>query len=198
MRLCPKCNAQFDDAWMSFCPEDGMILVDPSLAGIKTSADPSSAIDSEDPTLVYRPPVQPGSWATPDTETPATSSSPAWTPPVVQTPPSPAWTPPVVQTPRQPQPWRPPPPPAYVKPASPAIGVASMIVGILSMVFGILCFGPVIGVVAVALGIVALTQNKKMPQHVGGRAFAIVGIVTGGLSLLIYGGIVLFAILVNL
>jgi len=189
MRQCPKCNAQFDDAWMSFCPEDGMILVDPSLAGIKTSADPSSAV--EDPTLVYRPPVQPGSWATPDAETP-----PAWTPPV-QTP-TPVWTPPVVQTPPQPQPWRPPPPPAYVKQPSPAIGVASMIVGILSMVFGILCFGPVIGVVAVALGIVALTQNKKTPQHVGGRPFAIVGIVTGGLSLLIYGGIVLFAILVNL
>jgi Domain of unknown function (DUF4190) len=191
MRQCPKCNAQFDDAWMSFCPEDGMILVDPSLAGIKTSADPSSAVNSEDPTLVYHPPVQPGSWATPDTETP-----PAWTPPV-QTP-TPVWTPPVVQTPPQPQPWRPPPPPAYVKQPSPAIGVASMIVGILSMVFGVLCFGPVVGVVAVALGIVALTQNKKMPQHVGGRPFAIVGIVTGALSLLIYGGIVLFAILVNL
>jgi len=50
----------------------------------------------------------------------------------------------------------------------------------------------------VALGIVALTQNKKTPQHVGGKPFAIVGIVTGGISLLIYGGIVLFAILVNL
>src|SRR4029450_4300052 len=191
MRQCPKCNAQFDDAWMSFCPEDGMILVDPSLAGIKTSADPSSAVNSEYPTLVCHRPVQPGSWATPDAETP-----PAWTPPV-QTP-TPVWTPPVVQTPPQPQPWRPPPPPAYVKQPSPAIGVASMIVGILSMVFGILCFGPVIGVVAVALGIVALTQNKKMPQHVGARPFAIVGIVTGGLSLLIYGGIILFAILVNL
>ena len=191
MRQCPKCNAQFDDAWMSFCPEDGMILVDPSLAGIRTSADPSSAVNSEDPTLVYRPPVEPGSWATPDA-----APTPAWTPPI-QTPPNPAWTPPVVQTP-QPQPWRPPPPPAYVKPASPAIGVASMIVGILSMVFGILCFGPVIGIVAVALGIVALTQNKKTPQHVGGKPFAIVGIVTGGISLLIYGGIVLFAILVNL
>ena len=191
MRQCPKCNAQFDDAWMSFCPEDGMILVDPSLAGIKTSADPSSAVNSEDPTLVYRPPVEPGSWATPDA-----SPTPAWTPPI-QTPPNPAWTPPVVQTP-QPQLWRPPPPPAYVKQPSPAIGVASMIVGILSMVFGILCFGPVIGIVAVALGIVALTQNKKTPQHVGGKPFAIVGIVTGGISLLIYGGIVLFAILVNL
>jgi hypothetical protein len=195
MRQCPKCNAQFDDAWMSFCPEDGMILVDPSLAGIKTSADPSSSVQSEDPTLVYHPPVEPGSWATPDVQT---SSEPVWTSPAAPTPRSPAWTPPVVQTPPQPQPWRPPPPPAYPKSASPAIGVASMIVGILSMVFGILCFGPVIGVVAVALGIVALTQNRNTPQHVGGKGFAIAGIVTGGLSLLIYGGIILFAILVNL
>ncbi|HSE33910.1 MAG TPA: DUF4190 domain-containing protein [Pyrinomonadaceae bacterium] len=178
---------------MSFCPEDGMILVDPSLAGIKTSGDPSSR-PSDDPTLVYHPPVEPGSWATPDVEPPPT---PAWTPPR-QSPPSPAWIPPVVQTPPAAPAWRPPPPPAYVKPASPAIGVASMIVGILSMVFGVLCFGPVIGIVAVALGIVALTQNKKMPQHVGGRGFAIAGIVTGGLSLLMYGGMMLFVVLMNL
>ena len=103
----------------------------------------------------------------------------------------------MVQTPAQPA-WRPPPPPAYVKPPSPAIGVASMIVGIFSMVLGVLCFGPVMGIVAVALGIVALTQNKKSPQHVGGRGFAVAGVVTGGLSLLLYGGMILFAILMNL
>ena len=180
MRQCPKCNAQFDDAWMSFCPEDGMILVDPSLAGIKSSADPSSSIESEDPTLVYRPPVEPGSWAQTEVETP---SQPVWTPPV--------------QTPAQPQPWRPPPPPPYVKSPSPGIAVGSMVVGIASLVLGVLCFGPVIGVVAIALGIVALTQNKKMPQHVGGKGFAVAGIVMGSLSLLLYGGMVLFAILVN-
>jgi Domain of unknown function (DUF4190) len=73
-----------------------------------------------------------------------------------------------------------------------------MIVGILSMVLGVLCFGPVMGIVAVALGIVSLTQSSKMPQHVGGRGFAITGIVTGALSLLIYAGIMLFAVLVNL
>jgi len=72
-----------------------------------------------------------------------------------------------------------------------------MVVGIASLVFGVLCFGPVIGVVAIALGIVALTQNKKMPQHVGGKGFAVAGIVMGSLSLLLYGGMVLFAILVN-
>lgn len=193
MRQCPKCNAQFDDAWMSFCPEDGMILVDPSLAGIKSSADPSSSIPSEDPTLVYRQPVEPGSWAQTEVETP---SQPVWTPPPVQPAPPSKWTPPV-ETPAQPQPWRPPPPPPYVKSPSPGIAVGSMVVGIASLVFGVLCFGPLIGVVAIALGIVALTQNKKMPQHVGGKGFAVAGIVMGSLSLLLYGGMVLFAILVN-
>src|SRR5262245_1358149 len=191
MRQCPKCNARFDDPWMSFCPEDGMILVDPSLAGIKTSSDPSSSA-ADDPTLFYHPPVQPGSWATPDVETP-----PAWTPPV-ESPPNPAWTPPMVQTPQAVPEWRPPPPPPYVKPPSSAIGLASMIVGFLSIVFGVICFGPAIAVVAIALGIVSLTQSRKMPQHVSGRGFAITGIVTGGLSLLMYGGMMLFVILANL
>jgi hypothetical protein len=178
MRQCPKCNARFDDAWMTFCPEDGMILVDPSLAGIRSSADPGPI---EDATLLFHPPVQPGSWATPD----------------VQTPPAQVWRPPEVQTP-SPQPWRPPPPPAYVKPPSQALGVASMIVGIFGLIFGVVCFGPVIGIVALVLGLVALTQNKKTPQYVGGKPFAIVGIVTGGLSLLIFGGMILAFLLANL
>jgi Domain of unknown function (DUF4190) len=178
MRQCPKCNAQFADAWMSFCPDDGMILVDPSLAGIRSSAEPGT---SEDATLLFHAPVQPGSWATPD----------------VQAPPASPWRPPGVHTP-PPQPWRPPPPPAYVKPPSQALGVASMIVGILGLVFGVLCFGPVIGIVALILGIVALIQHKKTPQYVGGKPFAVVGIVTGSLSLLIFGGMMLFFILANL
>lgn len=180
MRQCPKCYKQFADAWMTFCPDDGMILVDPSLAGIRTSAEPGS---SEDATLFLHPPVQPGSWATPEVQTPEIQTPPAWRPPM-QAPP--------------PEPWRPPPPPAYVKPPSQALGVASMIVGILGLVFGVLCFGPIIGIVALALGIVALTQNKKTPQYVGGKPFAIVGIITGGLSLLIFGGMMLFFVLVNL
>ena len=86
----------------------------------------------------------------------------------------------------------------YVKPPSQALGVASMIVGIFGLIFGVVCFGPVIGIVALVLGLVALTQNKKTPQSVGGKPFAIVGIVTGGLSLLIFGGMMLFFILANL
>jgi hypothetical protein len=73
-----------------------------------------------------------------------------------------------------------------------------MIVGILGLVFGVFCLGPVVGIVALVLGIIALTQNKKTPQYVGGKGFAIVGVVTGGLSLLIFGGMMLFVILANL
>lgn len=164
---------------MTFCPDDGMILVDPNLVGIKTSAEPSSSL-SEDATVLLHPPVQPGSWATPD---PQTSRADPWRPPDFQ----PA-----------PQPWRPPPPPAYVRPASQSLSLASMIVGLLSLVLGVLCFGPVMGILAIALGIVALIQINKMPQHVGGKPFAIVGVVTGGLSLLIYGGMMVFVILANM
>ena len=177
MRVCPKCNRQFADAWMTFCPDDGMILVDPNLAGIRTSAEPASP--SEDATVLLHPPVQPGSWATPDFEQPPASP---WRSPDFQPPP---------------QAWRPPPPPAYAKAPSQALAIASMIVGILGLFFGLACFVPVIGIVALILGIVALTQINKTPQYVGGKPFAIVGVVTGGLSLLVFVGMMLFLILAN-
>jgi hypothetical protein len=164
-----------------------MILVDPSLAGIKTSADPSPGPASQDPTLLFHPPVEPGSWAIPDVE----SAAPEPWVPAVQMPPT------QPSQPSQAQPWRPPPPPPYVKSPSQALGVASMIVGILGMLFGVLCFGPVIGIVALVLGIVALVQNKKTPQYVGGKPFAIIGIITGTLSLLIYGGLMAFFIIAS-
>lgn len=63
-----------------------------------------------------------------------------------------------------------------------------MIVGILSMA----CLGPIPAIVAIVLGTVALSQIKKNPGRVGGRQSAIVGIVTGSLGLVIYGGIIIF------
>lgn len=63
-----------------------------------------------------------------------------------------------------------------------------MIVGILSMA----CLGPIPAIVAIVLGMVALSQIKKNPGRVGGRQSAIVGIVTGSLGLVIYGGIIIF------
>ena len=162
---------------MSFCPDDGGILTEALVSTFGRTDSPSAS--SNDPTVVFRTPVEPGSWVQPDVYTPPPVPKPAQP----YTPTTPAW--------------QPPPPPPYVKSPSQGLAVASMITGILGMLFGILCFGPVIGIVAVALGIISLSQQKKTPQYVGGKPFAIIGIVTGGISLLFYGGMVLFAIVAS-
>ena len=66
------------------------------------------------------------------------------------------------------------------------------------LVFGLVCFVPVIGIVALVLGIVALAQISKTPEYVGGKPFAVVGVVTGALSLLVFVGMMLFFILARL
>ncbi len=87
--------------------------------------------------------------------------------------------------------WQPPPPPSYVPMQSSGLGTASMIVGIASMV----CLGPIPAIVAIVLGAMTLSQIKKSPATVGGKQQAVTGIVTGSLALLIYGGILIFYIL---
>ena len=70
-----------------------------------------------------------------------------------------------------------------------------MITGILGLVLG--CFGPLPGVAAIVLGGVALSQIKKSPQTTGGKPFAIAGIVTGGLTMLFYGLLLIWMILMG-
>ena len=154
MKQCPKCNAQYNDAWLSFCPHDGAMLAEPVVSTFGQGD--VSAPPSEDATLLFRPPVEAGRWAQAD----------PYTPP--------------------PQVWQPPPPPAYVRPPSQGLAIASMITGILGLLFGVLCFGPVIGVISVVLGIIALTQHKKSPQLVGGKPFAIAGVVIGSITIAFY------------
>lgn len=78
--------------------------------------------------------------------------------------------------------WKPPPPP-YGQPPTNGLATASMIVGIASL----LCFGPVPGIVAIILGLVALSQGKKDPARAGGQSQAWTGIITGGLGIVIHG-----------
>jgi hypothetical protein len=70
-----------------------------------------------------------------------------------------------------------------------------MILGLLSFVVGIFCLGPIPGVIALVLGLVALSQIKKDPARNGGKPFAIVGIVTGSISLLLFGSMFFWWIL---
>ena len=87
--------------------------------------------------------------------------------------------------------WRPPPPPP-VQAQNKSLAVASMVLGIISITVGWFCLGPIPAIAGIILGIVALSQMKKNPNHFGGQPFAWTGIITGGLMLLIYGGIMIF------
>ena len=70
-----------------------------------------------------------------------------------------------------------------------------MIVGIIGITIGWICGGPILGIAAIILGAVALSQIKKSPETVGGTQFAWIGIATGGLNLLIHAGFVLIYII---
>ena len=85
--------------------------------------------------------------------------------------------------------WKPPPPPSYAQPSN-GLALASMIVGIASL----LCFGPLPAIVAIVLGLSALSQMKKNPDRAGGRSQAWGGIITGGVGLVIHGAIWIFYI----
>lgn len=83
--------------------------------------------------------------------------------------------------------WQVPPPPPFVRAPSQGLAIASMITGIIGFVAGMFCLGPLPGILALVLGLLALSQIKKNPERVGGKPFAIVGIVTGSLNVLFYG-----------
>jgi hypothetical protein len=68
-----------------------------------------------------------------------------------------------------------------------------MITGILGLVLG--CFGPLPGIAAIILGGVALSQIKKSPETTGGKPLAIIGIVTGSLTVAFYGLLLIWMIL---
>ncbi len=165
MKRCPRCNKTFEDNWLSFCTEDGMTLV----------ADEAT------------PEMTATITALPQPESSKTDEQATWS---LAAPESHALaqqrpTPEVKEAG-----WQPPPPPNYAQPENKNLATASMIVGILSMA----CLGPIPAIVAIVLGAVALSQIKKNPGRVGGRHSAIVGIVTGSLGLVIYGGLIIFYI----
>jgi hypothetical protein len=169
MRRCPTCNQKFDEAWLSFCTHDGTTLVE------------DSAALNEPPPTVLSPhesnaPAAPPTWVTPSADLPPTS--PQWQPP-----------PPAAPI------WRPPPPPAYVQPENKNLATAAMTVGIISVTVGWLCLGPIPGIAAIIMGAVALSQIKKTPNLVGGKPMAVVGLVTGGVTVLIYAAIMVFYVI---
>lgn len=134
-------------------------------------------------------------------------ASPAEPPPTIMAPPPEFVAPNVASSgsprpdpwqpsPREPPPWQPPPPPAYALPPNKSLATASLVIGIISVTVGWLCLGPIPGIAALILGIVALSQIKKYPDRVGGKQSAVIGIVTGSITVLIYIGFMIFYIVV--
>ena len=69
-----------------------------------------------------------------------------------------------------------------------------MIVGIVGFFFGG-CFGPIPGIVALVLGLVALSKIKNSPHEYGGKPFATAGVIIGGISTLVGLLVVIWMIL---
>lgn len=100
------------------------------------------------------------------------------------------WVPPDERPSMNPAVWQPPSPPPYRPPTnarpSQGLALASMITAIAGIIFGMWCFGPLPGIAALIMGLLALSQIKKTPEKVGGKPFAVAGVIIGSITLLFY------------
>lgn len=176
MKYCPLCKRQFEEAWLSFCSDDGT----PLIQELTPPADPN-----------WNPKVRETKVETPDEQ--ATQ----WLP---RDPPTPgAWIAPDERAPMSPGPWTPPAPPSVpFRPRTQqpiqSLALASMITAIVGLLMAG-CFGPIPGIVALVLGLVALSQIKKSPEKYGGKPFATAGVIIGGLTVLFYVLFIIWIIL---
>jgi uncharacterized protein DUF4190 len=167
MKRCPTCNETFSEDWLSFCTKDGTTLIEDT-----------GSVREPPPTIMASPPAV-------DILEPANLNMPAQF-----GGPAPTFGEQPIQSA-----WQPPPPPAYARAQNKSLATASMVLGIISITVGWFCLGPIPAIVAIVLGLVALSQMKKNPDQYGGQPFAWTGIITGGVMLLIYGGIMIFYVI---
>jgi Domain of unknown function (DUF4190) len=169
MKRCPTCNSTFDDEYLSYCTTDGTVLVrDEGPASLESQ---ETVLFGEPPPTVVMPPPRPTEFVAQAPNAPTPPAPYGW---ANESPPE----------------WAPPPPPVpfrgNTRPAQQGLAVASLILGLVSITFGWICGGPIFGLLAVVLGTVALMQIKKNPQQYTGKPLALIGLTTGGLTLLIY------------
>ena len=160
MKYCPQCKKEYTEAWLSFCSDDGT----PLIHELTPAADPN-----------WNPRIRGPEVQTPD------EKETQWLP---KEPPLPGgWIAPDERAPMNPAPWQPPAPPAQFRTQpSQGLAIASMITGIVGFLFGG-CFGPIPGIVALTLGLTALSQIKKSPDKFGGKPFATAGVIIGAINI---------------
>lgn len=76
-------------------------------------------------------------------------------------------------------------------PKTSGMAIASLVLGIASLV----CCGPVVGILAIVFGAIALSSIRQNPRQLSGDGLAIGGIVLGALG--IVGGIVGMAVMLS-
>lgn len=172
MKYCPQCKRRFTESWLSFCSDDGTHLIQELSPPSDPKWDPKirepqvKTPSEQETQWLPREPLAPGAWIAPDERPPLAPG--AWQPP--------------------PAPYRP------TKQPSQALGLASMITGIVGLLAGG-CLGPIPGIVALVLGLTALSQIKKSPDEVGGKPYATAGIVIGSITIAFYLLLILWFVL---
>jgi Domain of unknown function (DUF4190) len=162
MKYCPECKRQFTEPWLSFCSDDGTPLIHELTPPLDPNWDSRirepkvETSDEKETQWLPREPPEAGGWIAPDE-----------------------------RPPMSPGVWQPPPPPStYLPKTAPnqALALASMITGIAGLLLGG-CFGPIPGIIALVLGLTALSQIKKSPDKIGGKPFATAGVILGAVSI---------------
>jgi hypothetical protein len=168
MKRCPQCGQTYTDENINFCLNDGELLSrQTSSSGYQPpfgDSSPVSAADDSPPTMVLDKAriTNPVGWS-------ASSQPPA------------QWQ---QQQPQQQKGFYP-----YMVAPSPdqTLPIVSLAAGVASLTIGWCCSaGLLLGPAAMITGFIALSQNKKDPEHYGGRALAIGGIAAGGIFLAVY------------
>jgi hypothetical protein len=73
----------------------------------------------------------------------------------------------------------------FLQPQDTALATTSLVLGIIAIPAVCICVGPLLGLVAVILGIVALVRVSNQPERFGGKGRAIGGIVTGSIGIML-------------
>jgi hypothetical protein len=159
--------------------------------------DPASGA-VEYPPIEYNPTPPPGYSLPPQNFGPP----PGYVPPAPSFPPPPgAYGPPPGVYGPPPGAYGPPPaygmPPGYGVPKTNGLATASLVCGLVSLPGYIFCIGLPLAIVAVVLGIVAITQINKAPGEKG-KEMAIAGIVIGALGLAGGGALIMLGTLPSL